>query len=113
MQIIKIKISLQELKEISQETFGNLVKAVVDVNRHIMAIGGDLHSDEEALLLGDGSKQEDIWGINIYPEIQGEEWIEFDSVINLRPLQENNTKYINNPDIRFKIIEIVNNLIEK
>lgn len=113
MQIIKEKVSIEMLKEIAGNMFGDMVKAVVDVERKIMAVGGELHSDEEALLLEDGSKQEDLWGINIYPEVKDEDWIEFDSMINLRPAQQNRTRGIENPEIRKKIIGIVNNLVKK
>lgn len=113
MQIIRDKVSIIELKRLSQEKFGNLVKAVVDIKRKIMAVGGELHSDEEALLLENNSKQEDLWGINLYPEINGDGWIEFDSMINLRPSQGNRSRGIDNPEIKKEIIDIVNNLVER
>ena len=113
MKIVKDKISIEELKNIAEEMFGNLVKAVVDVEEGIMAVGGELHSDEEALLLENGSKQKNLWGINIYPEIKDENWIEFDSLINVRPSQGNRTRGVENPEIKKNILEIVNNLIEK
>ena len=113
MKIISAKISLSDLKRTSEEMFGNLVKAVVDVEKKLMAIGGELHADEEALLLENGSRQQDLWGINIYPEIEDGGWIEFDSLINLRPSQGNRTRGIDSSEIRGKIIEIVDCLIEK
>ncbi len=113
MQIIKDKISIEELKKMAEKMFGNLVKAVVDVEKKIMAVSGELHSDEEALLLKGGSKQENLWSINLYPEMQDNSWIEFDSVINLRPSQGNRSRGVDRPEIRKKIIETVNNLIEK
>jgi hypothetical protein len=113
MKIIKDKISIEELKKMAEKTFGNLIKAVVDVEKKIMAVDGELHSDEEALLIENGSEQKNLWGINIYPEIKDENWIEFDSMINLRPSQGNRSRGVDNPEIRKKIIEIVNNLIEK
>jgi len=113
MKIVKDKISIEELKRMSREMFGNLVKAVVDVEKKIMAVDGELHSDEEALLIESGSEQKNLWGINIYPEIEDENWIEFDSMINLRPSQGNRSLGVEDPEIRKKIIEIVNNLIEK
>ena len=113
MKIVKDKISITELKKIAQEMFGDIVKAVVDVEKEIMAVGGELHSDEETLLIQNGSKQQNLWGINIYPEIRGKKWIEFDSMINMRPSQGNRTRSIDNPEIRKKITEIVNNLIKK
>ncbi len=113
MKIITDKISKKELKEIAKKTFGNLVKAVVDIEKEIMVIGGELHSDEEALLIERGSKQENLWGINLYPEIQDENWIEFDSLINIRPSQNNITRGIDNMEIRKRIKGIVEKMIEK
>jgi hypothetical protein len=113
MKIIDNKISIDELKKMADKMFGNLVKAVVDVEKEIIAVDGELHSDEEALLLEKNSRQENLWGINIYPEIKGEDWIEFDSMINLRPSLKNFSRGVNNPAIRKKVIKIVNKLIEK
>ncbi|MEW6606292.1 MAG: DUF5674 family protein [bacterium] len=113
MKIVRNKISIAELNNMAQEMFGNLVKAVVDVDKEIMVLGGELHSDEEALLIKAGSKQQNLWGINLYPEIKDESWIEFDSLINLRPSQENRSRGVNNPEIRKKIIKIINNLVER
>lgn len=113
MKIIKDKILLSELEEIAKGRFGNLVKAVIDVEKEIMAIDAELHADEEALLLDQGAKQENLWGINIYPELSGENFIEFDSMINLRPSQGNRSRGIDNPKMREKILEIVNKLIKK
>ena len=113
MKIIEEKISINELEKMASKMFGNMIKAVVDVDRGIMAIDGELHADEEALLLQDGSKQENLWGINLYPEIKGDDWIEFDSMINLRPSMKNFSRGVNNPYIRKKIMKIVNKLIEK
>jgi len=85
MRIVEENISIDELKEMSSKMFGNLVKAVVDVEKNILVVDAELHSDQEAFLLESGSKQENLWGINIYPELSKEERIEFDSMINLRP----------------------------
>ena len=112
MKIIKDKISLGELKLMAENLFGNLVKAVVDVAKGIIAVDGELHSDEEALLLENGSKQEDLWGINIYPEEKGESFIEFDAMINLRPAQGNRTRGVDEPTIREKIKKIAHKLIK-
>jgi len=93
--------------------FGNLVKAVVDVEKEVMVVGGELHSDEEALLLSRGSKQKDVWGINLYPDLPQNQWVEFDSVINVRPLSANHSREVENPKTRKKIIEIVNRLVKR
>ncbi|MFH0948182.1 MAG: DUF5674 family protein [Elusimicrobiota bacterium] len=113
MKIIDTKIPIIELEKTAKELFGHMVKAVVDVEEKIMAVGGELHSDEESLLLENGSRQQNLWGINIYIEIKDENWIEFDSMINLRPSQGNRSRGVDDPEIRKQIIEIVNNLIEK
>lgn len=113
MQIIKDPIKLDELKEMAPKMFGNLVKAVVDIEKQIMAVNAEMHSDEEGLLLENGSKQSDLWGINIYPEKTGDEFIEFDSMINLRPSQNNRSRGVEDLKIREKIIRTVSKLIEK
>ncbi|PIV10881.1 hypothetical protein COS50_03155 [Candidatus Roizmanbacteria bacterium CG03_land_8_20_14_0_80_35_26] len=114
MQIIINKVSLDELKKIAQSRFGNLIKAVIDVEKEILVVDSDLHSDEEALLLSKGSKQENLWGINLYPDLYGKkEWIEFDSMINLRPSFGNRTRGIDSIEIQKRIIVIVNKLIIK
>ena len=111
IKIIKDRISKFELSEIAQNQFGDFVKAAVDIENGIMAIGGELHADEEALLLEDGSQQENLWGINLYPNKTAEELIEFNSMINVRPSQGNRSRGVENPDIQKKIKIIVNNLV--
>ncbi len=113
MRIIEETIVLEELKVMAKERFGNLVKAVVDIERGIMAVDGELHADEEAMLLEKGSKQENLWGINIYPEMSGEDMVEFDSMINVRPTQENYSRGVESEEIRRKIIEVVNKLLKE
>jgi hypothetical protein len=107
VKIISNALLLSELKQMAAATFGNLVKAVVDIERELIAVDAELHSDLEALLLEDGSKQYNLWGINLYPEIQGDGFIEFDSLINMRPSQGNRSRGIENEEIRKKIIAIV------
>jgi hypothetical protein len=112
MQTISEKITKQYLLELSKQLYGNVVKAVVDIEREVIAVGGDLHADEEAMLLEEGSKQKDLWGINIYPLKTGDDWIEFDSMINIRPGQDNYSRDVENAEKKKKIIEIVNKLIQ-
>lgn len=79
-----------------------------------MAIEAELHSDQEAYLNAkEDSKQEDLWGINLYPDMPEEEWIEYDSVINLRPLNGNQSRGVDNPQLRKEISAIVNGLVER
>ncbi|MBI3627653.1 MAG: hypothetical protein HY220_02815 [Candidatus Sungbacteria bacterium] len=105
--VVRDKIKKAELKAIADQQFGNLVKAAVDVERRILAVGGELHADEEAVLLHDGSKQEQIWGINLYLERSPAEWIEFDSMINIRPSQGNKSRGIEDESIRELIKSII------
>lgn len=113
MKIVKKSITIKELREMTEKMFGNLVKAVVDVEKEIMAVNAELHADEEQLLLENGSEQKNLWGVNIYPEIKDEKWIEFDSMINLRPSQGNRSRGVDNEEIRKKIIAIVNKLVAR
>lgn len=112
MKLIDTKISKKELADIAKERFGDMVKAVIDIELGIMVVGGELHADEEALLLEHGSKQENLWGINIYTDKPDNERIEFDSMINIRPRQNNRSRDVLDPAIKNKITIIVNNLIE-
>lgn len=112
MKIIKDKITIGELKEMAGKMFGNLVKSVVDVEKEIMAVDADLHADEQELLIEDeGSKHENLWGVNLYPEIYGDDWIEFDSMINLKPNLSNKSRGVEDPEIKSKIISIVSKLV--
>lgn len=113
MVIVKDRIPADELRRLAEEMFGDLVKAVVDVERRIMVAGGELHSDEEELLLEDGSNQRDLWGINLYPEISDERWIEFDSLVNIRPSVGNRSRGVDDPVTRKTIVEIVSELVER
>lgn len=93
IEIVREPITLERLRELAESLFGEFVKAVVDVDRGVMAVGGELHADEEAVLLDDGSAQADLWGVNLYPDAYpAEDWIEFDSMINVRPRQSNQTR---------------------
>ena len=103
----------EKLKQMAAATFGNLVKAVVDVERELVAVDAELHSDLEALLLENGSEQKNLWGINLYPEMPGAEFLEFDSMINMRPSQGNRSRGVENEEIREKIVEIVARRIKR
>jgi hypothetical protein len=91
--------------------FGDMIKAVVDVQRGIMAIGAELHADEESSLLDDGSQQGHLWGINFYPNESGDEWLEFDSMINVRPAQGNRSRGVDDDVTREAIRRVVHALV--
>ena len=113
MKIIAETLTIDELKQMAANMFGNLIKAVVDVDRGLLALDAELHSDLEALLLENGSKQKNLWGINLYPEKQGDDYIEFDSLINMRPSQGNNSRGVDDEGVREKIIEIIKKKIKR
>ena len=113
IQIIKNTITRSELHQIAKERFGDLVKAAVDIEKEIMALGGELHIDEEVELIEkEKSKSENIWGVNLYPDREGEDFIEFDSMINIKPNFGNRTRGVDNLEIKNKIISIVNKFIK-
>ncbi len=75
MVLVEKKISKKDLLKLAQERYGDLVKAVIDIEQEIMVIGGELHSDEESLLIDQGSHQKNLWGVNLYPDKSGEDFI--------------------------------------
>ena len=105
------RLSLPELRQMAAGMFGDLVKGVVDIGREIMIVDAELHADEEALLLENGSEQADLWGINLYPELEGEGFIEYDSMINLRPSRGNRSRGVEDPALRERIRSIVFDLV--
>jgi hypothetical protein len=108
MQIVRETIALSTIEGMAERMFGTLVKAVVDVEQGIMAVGGEMHADEEAVLLDEGSTQSSLWGINLYPAQFGTpRFIEFDSVINIRPTQGNRTRSVDDPAVRAAVTSIV------
>lgn len=107
MKIVTDTITRDELQQMAGNLFSNLVKAVVDIEREVMAVDAELHSDLEMELLQDGSLQKNLWGINLYPEMRGGEFVEFDSIINIRPSQGNRGRGVDDEDIRHQIMKIV------
>jgi hypothetical protein len=114
MKIVKDKIEIAELKEMAKKMFGDLVKAVVDIEKEIMAIDAPLHADlMEHLIEQESSEPQYLWGVNFYPEIKGSDFVEFDSMINLKPDLGNKTRGVESRKIQGKIIEITRKLIKK
>ncbi len=113
IEFVREPISIAHLRTAAEDVFGDLIKAVVDLERGIMAIGGELHADEEAVLLDDGSLQADLWGINLYPDSFGEpEFVEFDSMINVRPRVGNRSRSVEDEALRQRILQVVERLVE-
>ena len=111
MQILQKSITRAELAALAENTFGDMIKCVADVKLRLLAVDAELHADLERLLLENGSAGEDLWGFNLYPEEEGEDFIEYDSLINIRSWQNNPTRDVRNPDIREAIKQIVEQFI--
>ena len=112
MKLVDKKISKEELKKLSERFSGGLVKAVVDIKKEIMIIDAPMHADEEKELLDLGSHQDNLWGINLYPDLENEDFIEFDSMINVRPRLNNFTRGIDSKKLQEKIVSIVTKLVK-
>lgn len=112
MRILTQPIKHSELSALLPGYFGDMIKAVVDVRQGIMGIDAELHADIEKELLTQGAMQADLWGINLYPELDGEDFIEFDSLINIRPYQGNRSRDVQDPAVRKQIVDVVNRLIQ-
>lgn len=107
-------ISISELDEMAEKMYGTLVKADVDVTKNIVIVDMDMHADGEAYLLENGSNQQDVWGINLHPDKFGtDEFIEFDSMINIRPRQNNASRDVLDTGVRAKIVEIIAGVVHE
>lgn len=107
MYILEKPLKKAELKPMEERMFGNFVKGVVDIEKKILALDAEMHADLEQFLLENGSEQKNLWGINFYSEMTGDDFVEFDSMINVRPSQNNRSRGVDDPEIRKKILEVV------
>lgn len=107
MVIVTEPMPRSELTKYAAASFGQMVKAVVDVERALVAVDAGMHSDLEQFLLEDGSLQSDLWGINLYPKNASESFLEFDSMINLRPPEGNFTRGVDSLDTQARIRQII------
>ena len=113
MRILQQPISRNELRDLAGNTFGDMIKCVADVREGVMALDAELHADLECLLLENGSSQENLWGFNLYPDETEEDFIEYDSLINIRSWQGNPSRDISDPEVRSAIESIVRQFIEE
>jgi hypothetical protein len=96
MYLLNVKAKPSQIDEMLEE-YGTMIKIAVDIRREILAGGSEMNADCERLLLEDGSEQDDIWGANWYPR---EKRVEFEALINIRPLLGNRSLVIQNQEIR-------------
>jgi hypothetical protein len=113
MKILDAVVTVDELRQIAADTFGDMVKVVVDIDQALVALDAELHSDLETLLLENGSKQGSLWGINFYPDMGREDFVEFDSMINMRPSQGNMSRGVDAPETRRKIMAVVGQWVKR
>lgn len=105
-------ISVAELTRLAERMYGSIVKADVDIAQGSLIVDMDMHADGEAYLLEHGSKQENLWGINLHPDDYGtDNFVEFDSMINIRPRQQNPSRDILDETIRAKVRTIVEKIV--
>lgn len=106
------KLSIAELDEMAQNMYGNLVKAVVDIEKNLLVVDAPMHVDQEQFLLESGSEQKNLWGINLHPAKFGTgDFVEFDSMINIRPRANNMSRSVEDPLLREKLREVVLGII--
>ena len=111
--LIDQAISLDKLKEIVSIGYGNMVKAVADMDKGLLVIGHEMHFEGEEYLLDQGSEQKNLWGFNIYPDSAKQDWFEFNSMINIRPNDGNKSHGVESEMVQAKIKEIVYKLIQE
>jgi len=111
IKVFNSQVSKEDILSLAKAGYGDMVKGVVDINKRLLALGGELHADAEQVLLDQGSKQADLWGFNIYPEKTKEEYLEYTSMINIRPRQGNMGRDIKDLNLRSQIKNIIDEMV--
>ena len=111
IEIITEPITRAVASEIAREIYGDMLKGVVDIEREILALGGEYHMDGNMALIGNGSTQSAVWGFNLHLEQPQESWIEFRSLINIRPAQGNRGMLVESSELQEKIRRVINSKI--
>ena len=111
IKIVKKPISKADVQMIAQEIYRDMVKGVVDIERGVIALGGEWHMDANKVLLAEGSRQEQVWGFNLYPNENGDAVLEYISLINIRPAQDNRGMEVKDPAVRAKMHRIIKKLV--
>jgi len=111
IRIVQDPVALSDVRELAGCWYKTMIKGVVDVRRNIIALGGEWHMDANNMLISDGSRQEDLWGFNIYPDEKGDARLEYISLINVRPAQNNRSMEIEDKELRASIKKIISVLV--
>ena len=113
IRIYKDPVDLSTVAQMAEETFGDFVKGVVDIEQKLLGLGGELHSDIEEALLRQGSIQQNLWGINLHPNENWPEMVEFDSLINIRPRQRNRSRDVEDETLRKQILKLIEEIVRR
>jgi len=113
IRVIDAPIGRAELARLLGHPFPDMIKFVVDLERHCVALGGELHADGEAELLEQGAHQESLWGGNYYPGLGEGECLEYTAMINVRPSVGNRSMLVQSPELRARIRELIFSLVGK
>jgi hypothetical protein len=105
------RLQAEELARLVRLYFEDMVKYVADLSQGVLAVGGEMHADAEQLLLEQGSQQADLWGANYYPGRGPGDCIEYTSLINIRPAQDNRSMEVQDPTLRARLRELTFALI--
>ena len=100
VKVIDQKITESELREIAKDFYVDMIKGVVDIEREILAMGGEYHIDANTVLIENGSRQQDVWGFNWYFDRASDESVEYVSLINIRPAQGNRAMEVQDASLR-------------
>ena len=111
IRIVEDTISVDDLQEIAKEFYYPMVKGAVDIQKEVVAFGGEYHMDANNVLVEFGSTQEDVWGFNLYLDRTKDDWIEYTALINIRPINKNSAMEIEDPGLRSKMKSIIDSKI--
>ena len=111
IELIKVKIDSKTINELAESSYGSMFKIAVDIEKGIIAAGGEFHADGEQLLVKNGSKQANIWGANFYPFEKPHNRIQYSALINIRPSSGNRSMNIEDPEIRSRIKRLIEALL--
>ena len=107
IKIIKQTISRDEVETLAKEYYEDLIKGVVDIKRELVALGGEMHADAESVLLKDGSEQSNLWGFNILLNEPKDSCLIYESFINIRPRDNNDSLEIKEPSLKETMKRII------
>lgn len=114
IRIVSDTITEAEIREIAREFYGSIIKGVADIEREVLALGGEYHSDALDILIDNGSRGEDVWGFNITLDSDQplDERIEYISLINIRPAKGSRDMEIKDVQLKDRIRDIIKKRIE-